>query len=81
MYYLWRQSNSYVLANWKDISYWFDALSNNASYNFLQEYYNTSRVRIETDYFYTHLNFEQLDVILDWIVNIRDNYVLDNIKN
>ncbi|MFX0040149.1 MAG: hypothetical protein ACFFCY_05345 [Promethearchaeota archaeon] len=81
VYALWGQNLPYSLVNWKDVSYWFKAMNNEYEYNFLQEYFNTTRIRVGVEYYYLSLSFEQLDAILEWLVDIRDNFVLINIQN
>jgi len=79
-YFLWRTSNQYSLVNRRGMSYWIKALSNKAIYHFLQEYYNTSVITIGAQTYNSRLSYDQLDSILAWIVDIRENFVLNNIK-
>ncbi len=80
-YLLWDQDDDYSFANWKGISFWYEAMSNQGIYNFLEQYYDTTEIRIGQNYYNSSLSIAQFDTILAWIVNIRDNFVLNNILN
>jgi hypothetical protein len=80
-YMLWDQSEEYSFVNWKGISWWYKAMHDDVIYDFLQEYYDTAVIRIELDYYNASLSVAQFDSILTWIVDIRDNFVLNNIQN
>ncbi len=79
-YMLWDQNEDFSLVNWKGISLWFEALSDTATYNFLLDHFNDTRIRIGIEYFDTVFTSDQLDAILIWIVNIRENFVLESIQ-
>ncbi len=80
-YLLWDQNEDYSFVNWKGISLWFEAMRSQSVYNFLQEYIDSSEVRVGLNFYNATLNVAQFDAILAWILNIRDNFVLNNIQN
>ncbi len=80
-YMIWNQDEDYSLVNWKGMSYWYNAIKSESAYDFIQEYYDTAVVRIGLNYYNASLSYAQLDEILTWVVNIRDNFVLNNIQN
>jgi hypothetical protein len=81
-YYLWNPNNRYSLVNWKGISLWFKAINNNGTFNFLLDYYNNPNViRYLAETYDSVLSSDQMDAILAWIVDIRENFVLTNIQS
>ncbi|MFX0007975.1 MAG: hypothetical protein ACFFA7_00925 [Promethearchaeota archaeon] len=80
-YMLWDQTEDYSIVNWKGLSLWFKAISDQQTRDYLQEYYDTTTDLISGVYYDINLSVSQVDEILNWIVYIRDNFVLYNIEN
>jgi len=59
---LWKEDRSSSLVNYKGISLWFEAMGDSSTYNDLQNAYV--------------LNDSQMDQILAWLIEIRENFVL-----
>lgn len=59
---LWIEDRSISLVNYKGISLWFEAMGDSSTYNYLQTKFG--------------LNDSQMDQILAWLIEIRENFVL-----
>ncbi len=59
---LWKEDGSFSLVNYKGISLWFEAMGDSSTYNDLQTKFG--------------LNDSQMDQILAWLIEIRENFVL-----
>lgn len=59
---LWKEDKPFSLVNYKGISIWFEAMGDSSTYNNLQTAYA--------------LNDSQMDQILAWLIEIRENFVL-----
>ncbi|MFW9970484.1 MAG: hypothetical protein ACFFDF_09810 [Candidatus Odinarchaeota archaeon] len=79
-YFLWNRIESYSFINSKGISHWFKAMNNAEAYNNLYEYVNTKVVRYRNHYYNASLSYSQLDGILNWLIHIREDFVLNNIQ-
>lgn len=59
---LWKEDGSFSLVNYKGISLWFEAMGDSSTYNDLQNKFG--------------LNDSQMDQILAWLIEIRENFAL-----
>ncbi|MFX0022073.1 MAG: hypothetical protein ACFE9S_07080 [Candidatus Hermodarchaeota archaeon] len=82
-YLLWNQEEEYSFVNWKGISFWYKAMNDASVYNLLNATFNCDDecLIIGLNNYNLTLTPSQIDTILNWIVNIRDNFVLNNIQN